>query len=125
MNMLALRLSRFRNQLATLWRAFWHPSTPLYLKLLMVAVTIYILSPADILPDVFFIVGWIDDALLIAFAVNWILARLPEEVFRSPSSKRTQNNSSSRSAPKPRENVSRTFTHNHEGPTINGTSRRL
>lgn len=110
-----LRLLRFRGQLVTLWHAFRHPATPLYLKALMVGVVIYLFSPVDFLPDIIPIVGWIDDALLVAFAVNWIISRLPADV-------RTGRRNTCARNP---------HTHNRQsyedssGTTIEGTARRL
>lgn len=77
MNRVFARLTRFKNQLIILWYAFLDKRTPLYLKLVMIAVAAYIISPIDFLPDVFAVVGWIDDAILLAFAVDWIISRLP------------------------------------------------
>lgn len=92
---------RFRGHLVTLWHAFWHPETPFYLKALMLAVIAYVLSPIDLMPDIFAVVGWLDDALLVAFAVEWIVSRLP------------QNRVMPDTGPI------------GEGPTIDGTARRI
>lgn len=81
---------RFKNQLIVLWHAFLDRRTPLYLKLVMIAVVAYVISPIDFLPDVFAGIGWIDDALLLAFAVDWIISRLPrdiEETHRRPTNR--------------------------------------
>lgn len=99
----------FQGQLKALWRAFWHKSTPFYLKVLMVLVVAYLLMPIDIIPDFLLLFGLIDDVLIIALAVNWIIKRLPKEIFETAStSNQTQNN-------------------RYEGDdvTIDGTSRRL
>ncbi|MCB1517133.1 MAG: DUF1232 domain-containing protein [Hyphomicrobiaceae bacterium] len=101
MNRILARLARFRNHLVILWHAFWHPETPFYLKALMLAVVAYVISPIDLMPDIFAFVGWIDDALLLAFAVEWITSRLPQNQIRPDSGPYD------------------------DGPTINGTARRM
>ncbi len=115
MTQLLSRLFIFRQQLAMLWRGFWHPATPFYLKAMMVGVVVYLVSPFDIIPDLFLGLGLIDDVLLIAFAVNWMVNRLPREVFEQP-----QRNANF-------DDASRYESHpdDSDGPTIDGTSRRM
>jgi len=105
------RLIVFRRHLVTLWRAFWHPATPFYLKAIMLGVVAYLISPIDVVPDFIIGLGWIDDILLVTFAVNWIVKRLPSEVFEpaGPAPRSPDVNSSAESG----------------GPTINGSARRL
>ncbi len=105
MNRVLSVLMMFQRHLTILWRAFLHPRTPLHLKAAMVGVVIYLISPVDLLPDFFMIVGWIDDVLLVTFAINWIMKRLPPEVLEDPLG-------TSYNDPDP------------DGPTIDGTFRR-
>ncbi len=103
--MIIQRLMQFRRQLVTLWHAFWHPLTPTYLKVLTILTALYVISPLDIIVDFIPVIGWIDDFLIVSFAVSWIVSRLPRTATQS----HTQ--------------------HYHEtdpdGKTINGTSRRM
>ena len=109
MNRIFSVLIRFQENLGILWRAFLHPKTPFYLKAIMVAVVIYLISPIDILPDFIAVLGWVDDVLLVTFAVNWIAARLPEEIFDSPH---------------PTRRAPRYDPNEDSGPIINGRARR-
>jgi uncharacterized membrane protein YkvA (DUF1232 family) len=86
MNRLPLlgRLLRFRHDLVLLWRGFWHPETPLHLKAAMIGVVVYLVSPLAVIPDILPLFGILDDVALLALAVGWIAARLPESV-RNPS----------------------------------------
>jgi uncharacterized membrane protein YkvA (DUF1232 family) len=72
------RLLQFRTELVTLWRAFFAPETPVYLKALMLLVPAYLLSPIDIIPDFVPILGWVDDAIVIPLLVNLIVRMLPQ-----------------------------------------------
>ncbi len=74
------RLYVLRNDIVTLWRAFWHVSTPLYLKAAMLGLVIYVISPIDLLPEFLGLFGIIDDVLIIGMATRWIVSRLPDEV---------------------------------------------
>ena len=78
MNLFA-RLLRFRSELVTLWRAFMAPSTPVYIKALMLLVPAYLLSPIDLIPDVIPFLGWLDDAVIIPMMVSWLVRMLPQE----------------------------------------------
>src|SRR3569833_340291 len=72
------RLLQFRNELMTLWRAFFAPETPVFLKALMLLIPAYLLSPIDLIPDFIPIVGWLDDAIVIPLLVSLIVRLLPQ-----------------------------------------------
>ena len=75
MTRLLVRFATFRNELATLWRAFMAPETPWHLKALMLVVPAYLLSPIDLIPDAIPVLGWLDDLLLVPFLL-WLALRL-------------------------------------------------
>jgi len=78
------RFFLFRKELGTLWRAFRHKATPLHLKLAMLLVPLYLVSPIDIIPDLFLGFGIIDDLVIVPLLVNWIFKLLPSEVRGEP-----------------------------------------
>jgi uncharacterized membrane protein YkvA (DUF1232 family) len=100
---LLARLVQFRNELVMLWRAFVAAETPLHLKALMLLVPLYLLSPVDLIPDMFPILGWIDDAIVIPMLVSWIVSLLPQRATHTADDRSRSNG----------------------GPTIDGTWRRL
>ncbi|MGV3491599.1 MAG: YkvA family protein [Devosia sp.] len=77
---LLARFVTFRKELATLWRAFLAPETPMHLKALMLLVPAYLLSPIDLIPDVIPLLGWVDDFVIIPLLVSWIVGMLPQKV---------------------------------------------
>ncbi len=77
LNLLA-RFITFRNELATLWRAFMAPETPWHLKALMLLVPAYLLSPLDLIPDMIPLLGWVDDLVVVPLLVSWIVSMLPQ-----------------------------------------------
>jgi len=109
-----------RRHLIALWRAFWHPATPFYLKTIMLAVVIYLFSPIDIIPDFLIGLGWIDDVLLVSIAAGWIIKRLPPEVLGQPTSQNSQDEYSQNQYAKDED-----LSEEENGPVIDGTSRRL
>ncbi len=104
----------FQQRLGTLWHAFLHPKTPFYLKAVMVAVAIYLVSPIDLMPDFFAIIGWVDDVLLVTLAMNWIMKRLPSEVLEKSDPTARAN----------REQDPTRFSDEYDGPIINGKAER-
>jgi len=92
------RLLQFRRELAMLWRAFLAPTTPVWLKGLMLLVPLYLLSPLDFIPDAIPLLGWLDDLVVIPLLVSWIVSLLPQPARSRPRG---------------------------DGPVIDGTSRRL
>ncbi|RDE07612.1 YkvA family protein [Pelagibacterium lacus] len=95
-SLLLPRILRFRKEAFLLWKAFWAPGTPLYLKLATLGAVAYLVWPMDLLPDIIPLAGLVDDVILIPLIVSWIVSRLP------------------RPAPV-----------HAEGPVIDGTARRL
>jgi uncharacterized membrane protein YkvA (DUF1232 family) len=75
--MLLPRLVLFRKEVVQLWKAFWAPETPLYLKAATLFVAFYLVNPLDIVPDFIPLAGWVDDIVLVPLMVSWIVSRLP------------------------------------------------
>ena len=61
--------------------------TPLYVKLLALAVAGYALSPIDLIPDFIPIIGFLDDIILVPLGIALILRLIPDEVKISASQK--------------------------------------
>jgi len=64
--------------LLTLLYALRHSGTPLYVKGAIVLLSLYVLSPVDLVPDWLPVVGWLDDVTLIAFLVPALLKLVPQ-----------------------------------------------
>jgi uncharacterized membrane protein YkvA (DUF1232 family) len=79
-NMLLPRLVLFRKEVVQLWKAFFAPETPLYLKAATLFVAFYLVNPVDFIPDVIPFLGWVDDLILVPMMVSWIVSRLPVRV---------------------------------------------
>jgi uncharacterized membrane protein YkvA (DUF1232 family) len=75
---LLARFMTFRKEVIILWRAFFRPETPLYLKVLMVATVLYLFSPVDLIPEFIPVLGFVDDLILVPMIVSWIVSRLPQ-----------------------------------------------
>lgn len=53
--------------LKELWNFLRHPKTPWGYKVFVILIIVYIIWPADLLPDLAPIIGWLDDLGLLAF----------------------------------------------------------
>ena len=83
------RLLQFRNELMTLWHAFFAPETPIWLKALMLLIPAYLLNPFDFVPDFIPFVGWLDDAVIIPLLVSVLVRFVPQ---RAPATVRSDGN---------------------------------
>ena len=78
-----LKLVRHLPGLAKLcWRLFRDPRVPIRAKLLLVVAGLYVLMPADLLPDIIPVVGGMDDITVLVIAGRWFFTLCPEEVVR-------------------------------------------
>ena len=60
-----------------LWFALKHPAAPTWLKFGTALIALYVLSPIDLVPDTIPLLGWIDDLVIVPFAIRFLLDRLP------------------------------------------------
>ncbi|HEX2059040.1 MAG TPA: DUF1232 domain-containing protein [Actinomycetota bacterium] len=63
-----------------LWRLSRDPRVPARTKATLFLLGGYLLSPVDVIPDFVPGVGHVDDLVLLAFALDQMLNRVPEEV---------------------------------------------
>ena len=63
------------------WRLMWDSRVPLRLKVIVVAVVVYSLSPIDLIPEAWLPhVGFGDDLLFLLLAIRNLIRNSPEEV---------------------------------------------
>lgn len=70
-----------RENAMILFYAWRHPQTPYYIKGILTAVVIYVLSPIDLLPDYLPLVGIADDVTLFTGAMLYLTNLLPAPVL--------------------------------------------
>ncbi|CVK20314.1 YkvA family protein [Sporomusa sphaeroides] len=74
-------LKLLRDNGMILYYAWRHPLTPNYLKGILAALVIYLLSPIDLLPDYLPLLGIVDDAALATGALLYLTRLLPAPVL--------------------------------------------
>lgn len=62
------------------WKLFRDDQVPLVAKLVPIASILYILSPIDILPDVFVGLGQLDDLAIVLLGVQVFIALAPKPI---------------------------------------------
>lgn len=81
-----LRLGRLiravGREIVVLWYACRHPAMPLRLKIAALLLGLYVLSPVDLIPDWFVLLGWIDDVTLLAIGIPLLLRFVPQPVLQ-------------------------------------------
>lgn len=60
--------------------ALRHPATPRRMKLAILGLLLYVVSPIDLVPDFLLVFGWADDAALILMGVPFLVRKLPARV---------------------------------------------
>ena len=58
---------------ASAWRFFFDPNASIALKLLFLLAALYVLTPADVVPDVLPVIGWLDDLGVAGLAAAFLL----------------------------------------------------
>jgi uncharacterized membrane protein YkvA (DUF1232 family) len=61
--------------------AIRHPSINPSLRLAVLAMFLYVLSPIDLVPDIAPFLGWADDAALLLLGVPFLLKKLPANIL--------------------------------------------
>ncbi|MBX3635110.1 MAG: DUF1232 domain-containing protein [Rubrivivax sp.] len=74
---LSLLWTLVRGDARVLWRALRHPASPRWLKPAVALLALYLVWPADLVPDLIPVLGLADDLVLIPLAVRFLLNRLP------------------------------------------------
>ena len=65
-----------------LYKAYRDPRVPWYVKLIILFLLGYFISPIDLIPDFIPVVGYIDDILIISLTIYLIIKLIPSDVFQ-------------------------------------------
>jgi len=69
------RLAKF------LWHLVKEPRVPWTVKAALGGMAVYLASPVDLIPDWIPGAGYLDDIVLVAIGINYIFAKIPEDVI--------------------------------------------
>ncbi|MFZ3219454.1 MAG: DUF1232 domain-containing protein, partial [Rhodoferax sp.] len=78
---------RIKRDAVTVYFAARDPRTPVYLRILALAIAAYALSPIDLIPDFIPVLGYLDDVLLLPLGIWLVVRLLPEPVLQASRAK--------------------------------------
>ena len=81
MNFIKKLLLNAKSGLIVLFYAFRDKRTPLFSKIVILIAVIYLVWPADLIPNIFFPVGFIDDLAIVPSLFYLVYKKLPDEVL--------------------------------------------
>lgn len=77
---LVLKARQLKNVLYMLYLASRDPRVPLYVKILLLVIIAYALSPVDIVPDFIPVLGYVDDLIILPLGIYLVLKLIPSEI---------------------------------------------
>jgi uncharacterized membrane protein YkvA (DUF1232 family) len=75
------RARQLKSEVYALYLAARHTDTPWYAKLYLVAIVAYALSPIDLIPDFIPVIGFLDEIILLPFAIVLAVKLVPAPVM--------------------------------------------
>jgi uncharacterized membrane protein YkvA (DUF1232 family) len=78
---LKARARLLKTEITALYLALRHPRTPWYAKACIAAIVAYALSPIDLIPDFIPVLGFLDEIVLLPFAIVLAVKLVPPEVM--------------------------------------------
>ncbi|MGB8643924.1 MAG: YkvA family protein [Anaerolineae bacterium] len=62
------------------WRLMLDPRVPLVTKMILLGTAVYVISPIDLIPDMFPVIGQLDDIGVIFLGLRWFIGMCPPDV---------------------------------------------
>ncbi|KXA07718.1 YkvA family protein [Finegoldia magna] len=87
------KLFGLKNEIPTLWYAFFNEQTPLFSKIILALSVLYVVSPVDFVPDFVAGLGILDDLILAPSLMMFAKKFIPEEIIDTSEQKAEQLNS--------------------------------
>ncbi|HET7764932.1 MAG TPA: YkvA family protein [Burkholderiales bacterium] len=75
------RARELKAEVLALYLAARHPRTPWYAKAFLAAIVAYALSPIDLIPDFIPVLGFVDEIILLPFAIALAVKMIPADVM--------------------------------------------
>ena len=76
-----IQQNKLKKKLFALYTSLNDPAVPWYVKLLLVLIIAYVVSPIDFIPDFIPVLGLLDEAILVPIGIALALKLMPEDVL--------------------------------------------
>ena len=76
------KTKNLETEVYTLYKAYRDPRVPWYVKVLIVILLGYFISPIDLIPDFIPIIGYLDDLIIISLTIYLIVKLIPDDVYK-------------------------------------------
>lgn len=73
-------ISKVKNEMIVLWYVSKHPGTKWILRIFILFIIAYMLSPIDLIPDFIPVIGYLDDAVLIPLLIFIAFKFVPPDI---------------------------------------------
>lgn len=70
-----------KKEILTLYYISKHPKTSWPIKILILSIVAYAISPIDLIPDFIPIIGYLDDLILLPIGIYIVIKLTPEEIL--------------------------------------------
>ena len=81
MSKLKDRAKKLKTDIPAVFLALKDKRTPWYARILSAVIVVYALSPIDLIPDFFPVLGYLDDLIILPALIAWCIKCIPSEVF--------------------------------------------
>jgi len=75
------RVDQLKKNTYALYLAYKDPRVPLYAKIFIVAVVGYVVSPLDLIPEFFPVIGYFDDLIILSAGIYFTVKMIPDDVW--------------------------------------------
>lgn len=82
LNQVKEKTKYLKTNIFALYLAYKDPRVPWYAKIIILLLLGYLVSPIDLIPDFIPVIGYLDDLLILSFALYILLRLIPKEVFQ-------------------------------------------
>ncbi|MFN0116807.1 MAG: YkvA family protein [Elusimicrobiota bacterium] len=75
------KAKKLKDDAVVLYLIFRDKRTPLYIRILAVAILVYAISPFDLIPDFIPVVGYLDDLIIIPLGIMLVMKLTPPDLL--------------------------------------------
>jgi len=75
------KVEQLKRNTYALYLAYKDPRVPLYAKIFIIGVVGYVVSPLDLIPEFFPVIGYLDDLIILSAGIYFTVKMIPDDVW--------------------------------------------